>query len=66
MGANYAECSSKEMRGVDEVFARAVDTAVSIEEQGYLTQKTNNRSVNKPSGGGGPGRKVKKRSCKIL
>ncbi|OOQ88005.1 GTP-binding protein rhoC [Penicillium brasilianum] len=68
MGATYVECSSKEMRGVDEVFAQAVDTVVEIEEDGYVAQPTNNRNSGKPSGGGGvrPGKKIKKRSCKIL
>lgn len=66
MGATYIECSSKEMRGVDEVFAKAVDTVVAIEEQGYVAQQSNHRSSSKPSGGGGPSKKVKKRNCKIL
>ncbi|KAJ5159825.1 GTP-binding protein rhoC [Penicillium canariense] len=67
MGAAYAECSSKEMRGVDEVFAKAVDTVVGVEDEGYNTQPTNNRSSGKPSGGGGrSGKKIKKRTCKIL
>ena len=68
MGATYAECSSKEMRGVDEVFAKAV------EEQGWTAQHPtgrntrNNRASAMPSGGGGarPGKKIKKRTCKIL
>ena len=28
MGAQYMECSSKEMMGVDEIFERAIDTVV--------------------------------------
>lgn len=69
MGATYVECSSKEMRGVDDVFAKAVDTVVAIEEQGWKTkQSSHNRSASKISvdAGGGGGRKIKKRSCKIL
>ncbi|KAJ5120297.1 uncharacterized protein N7515_009685 [Penicillium bovifimosum] len=74
MGATYAECSSKEMRGVDEVFAKAVDEAISIEEQGWSAQQPanragrNSRSGATPSGGGGPrpGKRIKKRTCKIL
>ncbi|PCG97302.1 Small GTPase superfamily, Ras type [Penicillium occitanis (nom. inval.)] len=59
MGAAYIECSSKEMTGVDEVFELAVNTVVGVEEQGYYGPG--------PSGKGGvTGRKVKKRSCKIL
>jgi hypothetical protein len=73
MGATYAECSSKEMRGVDEVFSKAVDSVISIEEQGYSSQQPTSRIGRKdrnnavPSGGGQrPGKKIKKRTCKIL
>lgn len=66
MGATYVECSSKEMRGVDEVFAKAVDMAVAIEEQGYRVQQSHNRTGSKQSVGVGPGKKIKKRTCKIL
>jgi hypothetical protein len=69
MGATYVECSSKEMRGVDEVFASAVDMVCSMEEQGYTNQPSHNRTNSKPSVGGvpsRPGKKVKKRTCKIL
>jgi len=69
MGATYVECSSKEMRGVDEVFASAVDMVCSIEEQGYAYQPSHNRTTSKASASGvpsRPGKKVKKRSCKIL
>lgn len=87
MGASYIECSSKEMRGVDEVFAHAVNISVSIEDdsQGWARNSTSKR----PNVGGGSsgnknsssssssagerggratmgGKKVKKRSCKIL
>jgi hypothetical protein len=71
MGASYAECSSKEMRGVDEVFSKAVDQVISIEE-GYSAQQSNRSGRNSrskttaPSGGPRPGKKIKKRTCKIL
>ncbi|EED13025.1 Rho GTPase Rho4, putative [Talaromyces stipitatus ATCC 10500] len=59
MNAAYIECSSKEMKGVEEVFELAVNTVVGVEEQGYYGPG--------PSGkGGAVGRKVKKRTCKIL
>lgn len=29
MNAQYMECSSKEMRGVDEIFERALDTVIA-------------------------------------
>lgn len=64
MGAAYIECSSKEMRGVDEVFELAVNTAVGAEEQGWYDH-SGNGNVGNPSGFG-KGRKIKKRSCKIL
>ncbi|EEQ90993.1 hypothetical protein RJZ56_007769 [Blastomyces dermatitidis] len=56
MGATYVECSSKEMRGVDEVFELAVNTAVGIEEQGHDSS----------NGGGGGRKRAKKRTCKLL
>ncbi|EEH41966.1 GTP-binding protein RHO4 [Paracoccidioides lutzii Pb01] len=63
MGATYVECSSKEMRGVDEVFELAVNTAVSIEED------WNSRGVGPNGGtgiGGGSRKRAKKRTCKLL
>ncbi|KAL5688460.1 hypothetical protein EMGR_000769 [Emarellia grisea] len=70
MNASYIECSSKEMRGVDEVFALAVDTVVSAEEQDWMGNSQSNGTSSK-FGGGGSGlrsgsKKVKKRTCKIL
>lgn len=70
MGATYTECSSKEMRGVDEVFSKAVDQVISIEE-GYSAQQTsrnrNSRNNKTPTTSGPrPGKKIKKRTCKIL
>lgn len=59
MGASYIECSSKEMTGVDEVFELAVNTVIDVEEQGSYGPGPNGK-------GGAGGRKVKKRSCKIL
>ncbi|KAL4747237.1 GTP-binding protein rhoC [Aspergillus terricola var. indicus] len=64
MNASYVECSSKEMRGVDSVFQLAVDTVVSLEEQNWDTRLPS--SSGKPGGKPTGGKKVKKRSCKIL
>lgn len=62
MNASYVECSSKEMYGVDEVFALAVHTAVSAEEQDWNDRPSpsskgkagrgGNSSVAGSSGGG--------------
>ncbi|MCJ1224862.1 Rho GTPase [Toensbergia leucococca] len=56
MGATYVECSSKEMRGIKEVFELAVDTAIG-QEIG-LQKQTESHGMG--------GKKSKKRSCKIL
>ncbi|KAN0069449.1 P-loop containing nucleoside triphosphate hydrolase protein [Elaphomyces granulatus] len=61
MGAAYIECSSKEMRGVDEVFELAVNTAISVEEEGWYDH--DNHGKGSPGGGR---RKTKRRTCKIL
>lgn len=79
MNASYIECSSKEMRGVDEVFALAVHTAVSQEEQWVSSSRPSATTTRKTGGGGSTsaggsggggggmgGKKIKKRSCKIL
>lgn len=63
MGATYVECSSKEMKGVDQVFELAVNIVIEAEESSY----DDNKAI---SGGGGgsvkAGKKVKKRTCRIL
>lgn len=78
MNASYIECSSKEMRGVDEVFALAVHTAISQEEQWVSSSRPSATTTGKSGGGGSAnaggsgggggmgGKKIKKRSCKIL
>lgn len=58
MGAVYVECSSKEMKGVDEVFELAVNTAVGQEI--VIREQETSRSFGKP------GKKLKKRPCRIL
>ncbi|KAM0323005.1 hypothetical protein ACHAQA_009104 [Verticillium albo-atrum] len=79
MNAQYAECSSKEMTGVDEIFERAILTVVAndrknIEAQmaaGAASSHGGGRTSGGGTGGGGgiPGvgvPKKKKRSCKLL
>jgi Ras family protein A len=53
MGARYAECSSKEMVGVNEVFDLAMDIAI-----GWTGGKL--------GAGGAAGKKKKKKGCIIL
>jgi hypothetical protein len=55
MGAQYMECSSKEMIGVEEVFERAVTMAVGDESKGTSSSSCN----------GGMKRR-KRNGCKIL
>ncbi|KAL8808552.1 MAG: hypothetical protein Q9182_000103 [Xanthomendoza sp. 2 TL-2023] len=64
MGAVYAECSSKEMKGVDEVFELAVNTAVGQE----VAMKQQQRESRQDFGGKGIpiGKRIKKRGCPIL
>jgi Ras homolog gene family, member A len=59
MGAQYMECSSKEMDGVEELFEVAVNTAVGWQEQ-------EPSRAGSGSGSGGGGKKIKKRNCKFL
>jgi Ras homolog gene family, member A len=61
MGATYVECSSKEMRGVDQVFELAVNTVIEVEENLY-----DDRRATSSGGGVNPATKIKKRTCKIL
>ncbi|MCJ1287518.1 Rho GTPase [Xylographa opegraphella] len=58
MNAIYMECSSKEMKGVEEIFEFAINTAVGHE----IVSRDQNVSRNS----GGSSKKIKKRSCKIL
>ncbi|KAH6676122.1 hypothetical protein F5X68DRAFT_278274 [Plectosphaerella plurivora] len=76
MSAQYMECSSKEMKGVDEIFERAIQTVVAndrknLEAQQQMASASSGKASNRPSGGGasnfpgGPPKK-KKRNCKLL
>ncbi|MCJ1327062.1 Rho GTPase [Thelotrema lepadinum] len=55
MGARYMECSSKEMRGVEEVFETAINTAVGEEIAVRDQQSQSSGAIRK-----------KKRSCKLF
>lgn len=69
MNAQYMECSSKEMRGVDEIFERAIMTVVAND------RKNQEPSAAPPASSGSQGRtsipgvgvpKRKKRKCQFL
>ena len=62
MGAVYVECSSKEMKGVDDVFELAVNTAVGQE----IELKQQQESRQQMSARGASAKKIKKRGCPIL
>ncbi|KAL9610119.1 MAG: hypothetical protein Q9167_005165 [Letrouitia subvulpina] len=65
MNAIYVECSSKEMKGVEEVFELAVNTAVRQEiEMKEATER--DRFAGSGSGFGWKGKRGKKRGCPIL
>lgn len=57
MGALYVECSSKESRGVHEVFELAINTAVKAEDESYEAS---------PNPKGVKVKKAKKRKCAFL
>lgn len=67
MGAQYMECSSKEMRGVDEIFEKALLTVVANDRRNLEAQMaTAGPSGSNTNIGGVPIKRKKKRSCKIL
>lgn len=67
MGATYVECSSKETQGVDEVFERAVNTAVGQEIERQKERENQQRIMaTSPNGFGGKAKKSKRKDCVIL
>ncbi len=52
MGAQYMECSSKEMKGVDEIFEQALLTVVANDRRNLEMQAAS------ANGGGGAGSKT--------
>lgn len=60
MGARYMECSSKEMTGVEEIFAQAINTVVANDPSNQQRQPETGPS------GQSSGQKKKRRGCKIL
>ena len=72
MGAQYMECSSKEMKGVDEIFERAILTVVANDRKTLEAQATSGGGMAGGGGGSGGGipivanLKKKKRKCITL
>ena len=69
MGAQYMECSSKEMKGVEEIFERAILTVVANDRKTLEQQATNGSSKNNAvtySSGGAPIPIVKKKKKKCI
>ncbi len=74
MGAQYMECSSKEMTGVEEIFEQAILTVVANDRKDLETQASNgggggNGVTYSANGGSIPGVglvKKKKRKCFAL
>lgn len=68
MGAQYMECSSKEMQGVDEIFDRAIHTVVANDRKNQVpaakSSARSNETRTSIPGVGVP--KRKKRKCHIL
>jgi len=69
MGAQYMECSSKEMRGVDEIFERAILTVVANDRRNQEAMAPPRTSAGERSRTPLPGMgmpKRKKRKCQFL
>jgi Ras homolog gene family, member A len=76
MNAQYMECSSKEMKGVDEIFDQAIHTVVMNDKRNIEaamaaapTSGPVGKETGGSSGGGIPGVrafKKKKRNCNFL
>lgn len=72
MNARYAECSSKEMTGVDEIFEQAINTVVANDPSNQRdTRRDSRRTVQSSSGppgtsSGAGGMRRRKRKCNFL
>lgn len=71
MNAQYMECSSKEMKGVDEIFEQAIVTVVSndrrnLEAQAAQRQSSRRDSTHLSGIPGAAGIRKKKRKCNFL
>ncbi|KAG5930456.1 hypothetical protein E4U42_001028 [Claviceps africana] len=66
MQAQYMECSSKEMLGVDEIFERAILTVVANDRTNHDAMAANSNSDKKSAFPGLKVPKKRKRRCQIL
>ncbi|KAK7746766.1 RHO4 protein [Cytospora paraplurivora] len=71
MNAQYMECSSKEMKGVDEIFEQAITTVVTNDRRTLEIQASQGKPTShKATGSGGlpgaAGVRKKKRKCNFL
>jgi hypothetical protein len=67
MNAQYMECSSKEMSGVDEIFEQAINTVVANDRKTIEAAAASGSSKESKSSTPGVGQiKRKKRRCPIL
>ena len=62
MGARYMECSSKEMVGVQEIFAMAIDVVIANDKSNQQGQKLKSNSPDQQH----VVMKKKKRECRFL
>lgn len=66
MNAQYMECSSKEMLGVDEIFEHAILTVVANDRRNIGTAGTHSGSDKHSGFPGIKAPKKRKRKCQIL
>ena len=66
MQAQYMECSSKEMLGVDEIFERAILTVVANDRTNYDATPPSSSSNKKSAFPGMKVPKKRKRRCQVL
>ena len=66
MGATYMECSSREMKGVEDIFDRAITIAVGDDYKSASQGPFSSRRDGSEPGGEPHGKRKKNRSCKIL
>lgn len=72
MNAQYMECSSKEMKGVDEIFEQAITTVVTNDRRTLELEATRGKPSSRDGGRDGRstpgpgGVRKKKRKCNFL